>query len=48
MTSVTVTRIIEKNTLAIALSQSGETADTLAAVHEAKRKGADLIAICNA
>ncbi|WDE95362.1 glutamine--fructose-6-phosphate transaminase (isomerizing) [Lentisphaera profundi] len=40
--------IIEKNTLAIALSQSGETADTLAAVHEAKRKGADLIAICNA
>ena len=40
--------IIEKNTLAIALSQSGETADTLAAVHEAKRKGAELIAICNA
>ncbi len=39
--------IIPKNTLAIAISQSGETADTLAAVKEAKSKGAKLISICN-
>ncbi|MFA6597373.1 MAG: glutamine--fructose-6-phosphate transaminase (isomerizing) [Ignavibacteriaceae bacterium] len=30
------------------ISQSGETADTLAAMHEAKRKGAIVIGICNA
>ncbi|MCK9425678.1 MAG: glutamine--fructose-6-phosphate transaminase (isomerizing) [Ignavibacteriaceae bacterium] len=30
------------------ISQSGETADTLAAMHEAKRKGALVIGICNA
>ncbi|MFA6349991.1 MAG: glutamine--fructose-6-phosphate transaminase (isomerizing) [Candidatus Omnitrophota bacterium] len=35
------------NTLVIAVSQSGETADTLAAVREAKRKGAKILAICN-
>ncbi len=39
--------IIPKNTLAIAISQSGETADTLAAVKEAKSKGAKTISICN-
>ncbi len=39
--------IVEKNTFAIALSQSGETADTLAAVKEAKRKGAEVVSICN-
>ena len=39
--------IVEKGTLAIALSQSGETADTLAAVREAKRKGAEVISLCN-
>jgi glucosamine--fructose-6-phosphate aminotransferase (isomerizing) len=33
--------------LAIAITQSGETADTLAALREAKRKGARSIAICN-
>ena len=32
--------IVEENTIAIAVSQSGETADTLAAVLEAKRRGA--------
>ncbi|HIA71350.1 MAG TPA: glutamine--fructose-6-phosphate transaminase (isomerizing) [Phycisphaerales bacterium] len=32
--------IVEENTVAIAVSQSGETADTLAAVLEAKRRGA--------
>lgn len=39
--------IIDKKTLIIAISQSGETADTLAAVREAKHKGAKVISICN-
>ena len=39
--------IVDKHTLIIAISQSGETADTLAAVKEAKAKGAKVIAICN-
>lgn len=39
--------IVDKNTLMVAVSQSGETADTLAAVREAKSKGAKIIAICN-
>lgn len=36
-----------KNTLMIALSQSGETADTLAAIKEAKKKGIKTLAVCN-
>lgn len=36
-----------KNTFVLALSQSGETADTLAAIKEAKRKGARLLGIVN-
>ncbi|MDE2217446.1 MAG: glutamine--fructose-6-phosphate transaminase (isomerizing) [Planctomycetota bacterium] len=39
--------IIEKDTVVIAISQSGETADTLAAMREAKHKGAKLLSICN-
>jgi glutamine---fructose-6-phosphate transaminase (isomerizing) len=39
--------IIAKKTLAIAISQSGETADTLAAEREARQKGAKILAICN-
>lgn len=39
--------IINKNTLCIFLSQSGETADTLAAVNLAKEKGAKVVAITN-
>jgi glucosamine--fructose-6-phosphate aminotransferase (isomerizing) len=39
--------LINQGTLAIAVSQSGETADTLAAVKEAKNKGAKILAICN-
>jgi glucosamine--fructose-6-phosphate aminotransferase (isomerizing) len=39
--------IIEPGTLAIAISQSGETADTMAALKEAKRLGARTLAICN-
>lgn len=34
-------------TLAVAISQSGETADTLAAMREAKKKGARTLALCN-
>ena len=39
--------IIGENELFIAVSQSGETADTLAALREAKRRGARVMAICN-
>ncbi|MFC3771213.1 glutamine--fructose-6-phosphate transaminase (isomerizing) [Paenibacillus sp. GCM10012303] len=39
--------IINANTLVIVVSQSGETADTLAALREAKRCGAHVIAITN-
>jgi glucosamine--fructose-6-phosphate aminotransferase (isomerizing) len=39
--------IVEEGTLVLAISQSGETADTLAAVRELKAKGATVIAICN-
>ena len=39
--------IINRSTLVVAISQSGETADTLAAVREAKHKGGKVIAICN-
>jgi glucosamine--fructose-6-phosphate aminotransferase (isomerizing) len=39
--------IISPNTLAIVITQSGETADTLAALREGKRKGAASIAVCN-
>jgi glucosamine--fructose-6-phosphate aminotransferase (isomerizing) len=39
--------IISPNTLVIATSQSGETADTLAAVREAACKGASTVGLCN-
>jgi glucosamine--fructose-6-phosphate aminotransferase (isomerizing) len=39
--------IVGPDTLVLAISQSGETADTLAAVKEAKRRGARAVAICN-
>ena len=39
--------IVAANELAIVITQSGETADTLAALREAKRKGARSLAICN-
>jgi glucosamine--fructose-6-phosphate aminotransferase (isomerizing) len=38
---------IDRNTIVIALTQSGETADTLAALRESKRKGHPTLAICN-
>jgi glucosamine--fructose-6-phosphate aminotransferase (isomerizing) len=39
--------IVTAKTLAIVITQSGETADTLAALREAKRDGAASLAICN-
>jgi glucosamine--fructose-6-phosphate aminotransferase (isomerizing) len=38
---------IDNNTLLFAITQSGETADTLAALKEMKRKGHPTLAICN-
>ena len=40
--------IIDSHTLVFVISQSGETADTLAALREAQRKGATVLGICNA
>jgi glutamine---fructose-6-phosphate transaminase (isomerizing) len=40
--------IIEPHTLVFVISQSGETADTLAALREAAHKGATVLGICNA
>lgn len=39
--------IVPDGTFVIAISQSGETADTIAAVREIKAKGAKVLAICN-
>lgn len=39
--------VVDEHTLVIVISQSGETADTLAALREAKSRGAMNIAICN-
>ena len=38
---------IEKNTLVLAITQSGETADTLAGLRESKRRGHPVLSICN-
>ncbi len=39
--------IVDRHSLVICISQSGETADTLAAQREARQKGAKTLAICN-
>jgi glucosamine--fructose-6-phosphate aminotransferase (isomerizing) len=39
--------IVTDGTLAVAITQSGETADTLAALREVRRKGAAALAVCN-
>jgi glutamine---fructose-6-phosphate transaminase (isomerizing) len=39
--------IVDENTLVIGVTQSGETADTIAGMQEAKAKGAKLVTICN-
>jgi glucosamine--fructose-6-phosphate aminotransferase (isomerizing) len=38
---------IERNTLVLAITQSGETADTLASLRETKRRGHKVLALCN-
>jgi glucosamine--fructose-6-phosphate aminotransferase (isomerizing) len=38
---------MDRNTIVVAITQSGETADTLAALRESKRKGHPTLAICN-
>ncbi len=39
--------VLDGRTLVIVISQSGETADTLAALREARRRGARVLGICN-
>jgi glucosamine--fructose-6-phosphate aminotransferase (isomerizing) len=39
--------IVDQNCLVVPVSQSGETADTLAALREGKRRGARVLSICN-
>ncbi|NJE11473.1 SIS domain-containing protein, partial [Thermococcus sp. MAR1] len=39
--------LVDENTLVIAITQSGETADTLAAIKLAKKKGAKVLSIVN-
>ena len=39
--------VLDENTLLIVISQSGETADTIAALREAKKYGCKVLAICN-
>src|SRR5213083_1800742 len=38
---------MDRNTIVLSITQSGETADTLAALRESKRKGHPTLAICN-
>ncbi len=39
--------LVDERTLAVVISQSGETADTLAGLREARSRGATVISICN-
>ncbi|HWC28618.1 MAG TPA: glutamine--fructose-6-phosphate transaminase (isomerizing) [Dehalococcoidia bacterium] len=39
--------VLDGSTLVIAVGQSGESVDTLAAMHEARQRGAKLVAVCN-
>ena len=39
--------VVDEHTLVVVISQSGETADTLAAMREAQAKGARIVGICN-
>ncbi len=39
--------VVDDSVLTIAVSQSGETADTLAALRESKKRGSKVLAICN-
>ena len=40
-------QLVDRSTLVVAFSQSGETADTLAAVRETRARGAKVVSICN-
>src|SRR5258707_15680498 len=39
--------VLDANTLLLVISQSGETADTIAALREASERGSKVLAICN-
>jgi glucosamine--fructose-6-phosphate aminotransferase (isomerizing) len=39
--------LLDEETLVVAVAQSGETVDTLAAMYEARQRGAKVVAICN-
>ena len=39
--------VLDENTLLLVISQSGETADTIAAMREARQRGVKALAICN-
>jgi len=39
--------VVDENTLVVAISQSGETLDTMAALRDAKRRGCPILSICN-
>jgi glucosamine--fructose-6-phosphate aminotransferase (isomerizing) len=39
--------VLDKNTLLLVISQSGETADTIAAMREVKERGGKVLSICN-
>jgi glucosamine--fructose-6-phosphate aminotransferase (isomerizing) len=39
--------VLDENTLLVVISQSGETADTIAAMREAKKYGCKVLAVCN-
>ena len=39
--------LIDDRTLVVSISQSGETADTLGAMDEAKKKGCQIVTLCN-
>jgi glutamine---fructose-6-phosphate transaminase (isomerizing) len=39
--------VLDDSTLVVAVLQSGETVDTLAAMHEAKNRGAKVVTVCN-
>src|SRR5206468_3490108 len=39
--------VLDENTLLLVISQSGETADTIAALREAKEHGSKVLAVCN-
>jgi glucosamine--fructose-6-phosphate aminotransferase (isomerizing) len=39
--------VVDDNSLLLVISQSGETADTIAALREARERGAKILAICN-